>query len=146
MRTGGTTLKTGDQIDTLLDNIASNIDSAIGDSLGTFSFTGLKENAPATLQLFKEMLTQPGFRQDKVELAKTQLRAGISHRNDSSKVIAHREFATLIYGKDAAFGWQPEYDTIGPHHPHRPARSSINDTFSRPTSRSASGAISILPK
>ena len=76
LRTGGTTLKTGDQIDTLLDNVASNIDSAIGDSLGTFSFTGLKENAPATLQLFKEMLTQPGFRQDKLELAKAQLRAG----------------------------------------------------------------------
>jgi zinc protease len=113
LRTGGTTLKTGDQIDALLDNAASNIDSAIGDSLGTFSFTGLKENAPATLQLFKEMLMQPGFRQDKVELAKTQLRAGISHRNDSAKAIAHREFATLIYGKDAAFGWQPEYDTIG---------------------------------
>ena len=113
LRTGGTTLKTADQIDTMLDNIASNIDSAIGDSRGTFSFTSLKENAPATLQLFKEMLIQPGFRQDKVELAKTQMRAGISHRNDSSKVIAHREFTTLIYGKDAAFGWQPEYDTIG---------------------------------
>ena len=45
MRTGGTTLKTGEQIDILLDNLASNIDSAIGDSSGTFSFTGLKENA-----------------------------------------------------------------------------------------------------
>jgi zinc protease len=113
MRTGGTTLKTGEQIDTMLDNIASNVDSAIGDSAGTVSFTGLKENAGVTLQLFKEMLTQPGFRQDKMELAKTQLRGDVSHRNDSGKVIARREFASLIYGKDTAYGWQPEHETIG---------------------------------
>lgn len=112
MRTGGTTLKTGEQIDTLLDNLASNMESAIGDSLGTFSFTGLKENAPATLQLFKEMLTQPGFRREKVELAKTQLRAAVSHRNDNAGSIASREFANLIYGKGAPFGWQQEYATI----------------------------------
>ena len=85
MRTGGTTVKTGEQIDTLLDNVAASIESAIGDSLGTLSFSALKENAPATLQLFKEMLTQPGFRQDKLELAKTQLRAAIAHRNDSAR-------------------------------------------------------------
>ena len=112
MRTGGTTSKTGEQIDTLLDSVAANIECGIGESAGTFSFTGLKEGAPTTLQLFKEMLTQPGFRPDKVELAKAQLRAEISHRNDTAGVVAHREFAGLIYGKDAPFGWQQEYNTI----------------------------------
>ena len=112
MRTGGTTVKTGEQIDTLLDNVAANMESVIGDSAGTLSFAALKEHAPATLQLFKEMLTQPGFRQDKLELAKTQLRASVSHRNDNARVIARREFANLIYGKDAPFGWQQEYATI----------------------------------
>jgi zinc protease len=112
MRTGGTTSKTGEQIDALLDNVAASVESAIGDSVGTFSFTGLKDGATVTLQLFKEMLTQPGFRPDKVELAKTQLRAAISHRNDSAAVIARREFAGLIYGTDAPFGWQQEYNTI----------------------------------
>ena len=112
MRTGGTTAKTGEQIDTLLDNVAANMESVIADSAGTLSFAGLKEHAPATLQLFKEMLTQPGFRQDKLELAKTQLRGAIAHRNDDARVIARREFANLIYGKDAPFGWKPEYATI----------------------------------
>ena len=112
MRTGGTILKTGEQIDTLLDNSASNMETAIGDSVGTVSFAGLKENAPATLQLFKEMLTQPGFRREKIELAKTQLRVAVAHRNDNAAIVAHREFASLIYGKDAPFGWQQEYATI----------------------------------
>jgi zinc protease len=112
VRTGGTTLKTGEQIDNLLDSTAATMESAIGDSACILSFTGLRENAPATLQLFKEMLTQPGFRQDKIELAKTQLRAAVSHRNDNAGTIAHREFASLIYGKDAPFGWQQEFATI----------------------------------
>src|SRR4030095_17144345 len=92
MRTGGTTSKTGEQIDTLLDNVAANVDSNIGDSVGMFSFSGLKEGATVTLQLFKEMLTQPGFRPDKVERAKTQLRAAISHRNATASAILHRAF------------------------------------------------------
>ena len=112
MRTGGTTVKTGEQIDALLDNVAATMESAIGDSQGRLSFSGLKESAPATLQLFKEMLTQPGFRQDKIELAKSQLRAAVSQRNNDAKAVARREFAGLIYGKDAPFGWQQEYATL----------------------------------
>ena len=112
MRTGGTTVKTGEQVDTLLDNVAATMESAIGDSQGRLSFSGLKESAPATLQLFKEMLTQPGFRQDKIELAKSQLRATISQRNNDAKAVARREFAGLIYGKDAPSGWQQEYATL----------------------------------
>jgi zinc protease len=112
MRSGGTSLKTGEQIDTLLDNSASTIESSIGDSYGTVSFNGLKENAPATLQLFKEILTQPGFRPDKIEIAKTQLRVAVSHRNDSAGAIARREFVRLVYGKDSPYGRQVEYATL----------------------------------
>jgi zinc protease len=112
MRTGGTTVKTGEQIDTLLESTAANMQSAIGDSVGTVSFSGMKENTPATLQLFKEMLTQPGFRQDKISLAKTQLRAAVAHRNDNAGIVARREFAGLVYGKDTPFGWAEEYATI----------------------------------
>jgi zinc protease len=112
MRTGGTTVKAGEQLDILLDTQAANMESAIGDSFGSMSFAALSENAPATLQLFKEMLTQPGFRQDKLEMAKAQLRAGVSHRNDTARVIARREFVGLIYGKDTPFGWLQEYATI----------------------------------
>jgi predicted Zn-dependent peptidase len=58
------------------------------------------------------MLTQPGFRQDKIDLAKTQLRAAVAHRNDNAGIVAHREFAGLVYGKDTPFGWRQEYATI----------------------------------
>jgi zinc protease len=112
LRTGGTNVKSGDQIDALLDSAAADMQSAMGDSHGTLSFTVLKESAPSTLQLFREVLTQPGFRQDKIDLARTQLRLAIAHRNDNAGAIAHREFAGLVYGRDTPFGWQREYATI----------------------------------
>jgi zinc protease len=112
MRTGGTSVKTGEQIDTLLDSAAANMQSNIGESLGAVSFSGLKESTPAMLQLFKEILTQPGFRQDRIDFAKTQLRVAIAHRNDNAGVIARRELAGLIYGKDTPFAWPQEYATI----------------------------------
>ena len=112
MRIGGTTVKTGEQVDALLDSVAASMRSAIGESVGTMSFSGLKENTATTLQLFKEMLTQPGFRQDKLDFAKTQLRDAIAHRNDRADIVARRELAGLVYGKDTPFGWPEEYATV----------------------------------
>ena len=112
LRAGGTAAKTGDQIDSLLDNAAATLESSITDAAGAFSFSAPVEDAPAVLQLFQEMLTKPGFRRDKVELAKSGLRLAISHRNDNAAAVARREFVSLLYGKDSPAGRQPEYATI----------------------------------
>jgi zinc protease len=112
MRTGGAAARTGEQVDTMLENLACTLDVSIGDSSGTLSFSGLKENAPALLQLFKDILTRPGLRPDKVDIAKSQLRVAVAHRNDNAQAVAHREFGRLIYGKDSPYGWRPEYATV----------------------------------
>src|ERR1019366_8541307 len=65
VRTGGTTAKTGNQIDNLLENAAATVESAISESAGIFSFAVSKAGAPAIMQVFQEMLTQPGFRREK---------------------------------------------------------------------------------
>jgi zinc protease len=112
LREGGTTAKTVDQIDSLLDNAAATMETSIADSYGTFSFAAPVEDAPAILQLFEEVLTQPGFRRDKVELAKSRARLAISLRNDNAANVARREFASLVYGKDSPAGRQPDFATI----------------------------------
>ena len=112
LRAGGTSAKTGEQIDILLDNAAATLESSIAESSGTLSFAAPIADGPAILQLFQEILTQPGFRRDKVSLAKAGLRLAISHRNDNGAHIAGREFARLIYGKDSPSGRQQEYATI----------------------------------
>ena len=98
LRTGGTTVKTGEQVDNLLDGGAASLDSQAGESAATLAFSSLTENTAAALELFREVLVQPGFRPDRVEMARAQMRDAIAHRNDNPAVVARREFGALVYG------------------------------------------------
>jgi zinc protease len=112
MRSGGTKARTGDQLDEDLENIAASVESEMGESSATVSFSALKENTPRVLAIFKEVLTQPAFRQDKIDLIKTQIRSSISRRNDDPSGIASRELASHVYGANSPYGWMIEYEHI----------------------------------
>jgi zinc protease len=112
IRSGGTRHKTGDQLDEELENIAASVESDIGESAGSVSFTALKENTDEVLGIFHDVLTEPQFRQDKIDLAMSELRSGIARRNDDPHGVAEREFADIVYGKDTPYGWDIEYATL----------------------------------
>ena len=112
LRSGGTKTRTGDQLDQDLENVAASVESQIGETNGTLSFSCLKDNTDQVLALFRDLLTSPEFRQDKVDLAKTQLRSGISRRNDDPGGIAEREFSDIVYGRNTPYGWQIEYSDV----------------------------------
>lgn len=112
MRTGGTKTKTGDQLDEQLENIAASVESSIGESSGSVGFNALKENVDEVLAVFRDVLVEPEFRQDKIDLAKTQLRSMISRRNDSAPGIASREFSELLYGRHTPYGRRIEYEHL----------------------------------
>ncbi len=112
LRSGGTKARTGDQLDQDLENVAASIESQIGESNGTLSFSCLKENTDQVLALFHDVLVSPEFRQDKVDLSKTQSRSEISRRNDDPGGISEREFSDLVYGRNTPYGWSIEYADI----------------------------------
>jgi zinc protease len=112
LRSGGTHAKSGDELDEQLENLAASVETNINESYATASFSALKENTDEVLGVFKAVLTQPEFRQDKIDLSKDQMRSGISRRNDQAGGIAGREFASLLYGKDTPYGWDIEYATV----------------------------------
>ena len=112
LRTGGTKSKTGDELDVQLENIAASVEAGIQETYGSVSFSCLKENTDEVLGVFHDVLTSPEFRQDKIELAKTGLRAGIARRNDDPHGVAAREFNDIVYGKNTPYGWRVEYATI----------------------------------
>jgi zinc protease len=112
LRSGGTKAKTGDQIDEELENVAASVESQIGEGSGSVSFNCLKENTDQVLAVFKDLLTNPEFREDKVDLSKTQLRSEISRRNDDAGGIAEREFANILYGRNTPYGWEIEYADV----------------------------------
>jgi zinc protease len=112
LRTGGTKTKAGDELDVELENIAASVESSIGETNGRVSFSCLKENTDEVLGVFRDLVTAPEFRQEKIDLAKTQLRGEIARRNDSPDSIAGREFDELVYGKNTPYGWRTEYATV----------------------------------
>src|SRR5258708_36018573 len=63
MRTGGTKNSTGDQLDEKLENIAAEVESNISESNARVSFSTLKDNLDDVLAIFKDVLTNPEFRQ-----------------------------------------------------------------------------------
>jgi len=112
MRTGGTSAKTGEQLDEELENAAARVESDIGESSGSVSFFALKENAPAVMAAFHDVLTAPEFRQDKIDLAKSQFHSAIARQNDDPHSILEREFASILYGKDNSYGWTDTHATL----------------------------------
>lgn len=111
-RTGGTTSKTGDQIDDLLEAHAAKVETNGSEESTSISFSCLKDDLGQVLDQTVDFLRNPAFRADKLELAKQELDTGISRRNDESAEIAAREAQKLVYGPDNPYARQPEYATV----------------------------------
>ncbi len=112
MRTGGTTHISGDELNERLENIAASIETFGGStSSGAFMNT-LVEHTGEVLPLFADVLMNPAFPEDKIDLAKTQQKSNISRRNDNPQQIAFREFDEVLYGSDSPYARSTEYFTI----------------------------------
>jgi zinc protease len=112
MRTGGTTTKTGDELDEMLEKVGASVETYIGTTSGGARLSVLKEDIDMGLSVLADLLKNPAFRDDKIELAKITARSAISRRNDQVTSIAGREFRRLIYGPNDPFARMTEYATI----------------------------------
>ncbi len=112
LRTGGTKLHTGDEINQLLEQAAASVETGISGESGSGGFSSLTEDVDQVFSLFAEVLTQPVFNQEKLDFAKSQIRGRISRRNDSPGEIMSREFSKLIYGADSPYTRSTEYATL----------------------------------
>ena len=65
------------------------------------------------LAIFKDVLTAPQFNEEKIDVARTQMRNAIARRNDDAGRIAHRELSDILYGRDTPYGREQEYATVG---------------------------------
>jgi len=112
MRTGGTTTKTGDQLDEELEQIAASVETGIGQTSGRASMSVLKEDIDKGLAILADVIMNPAFREDKIELAKILHRSSISRRNDNMRAIASREYWKAIYCPESVYARHTEYATI----------------------------------
>ena len=112
MREGGTTSMDGDAMDDYLESRAAFVETGMGGDVGTASMNCLKEDFDDILAVFVDVLRNPAFAEDKLDLAKQQAKTGIARRNDNIGGIAGREFARLIYGADSPLTQMMEYATV----------------------------------
>jgi zinc protease len=111
-RTGGTKTKTGDQMDDFLEARAAKIETDNQSDSTTISLNCLKGDFDAVFDMYLDLLHNPEFRADKLELSKRQMYTGISRRNDDVDSIVRRESRIIAYGKDNPYARVPEYATV----------------------------------
>ena len=111
-RTGGTKTQTGDQLDDFLEVRAAKVETGGGPDSTTIGLSCLKGDFDDVFKVFVDLLQNPEFRADKLDLAQKQAHDGISRRNDEVGEIAARESAKLAYGADNPYAREPEYATI----------------------------------
>jgi zinc protease len=112
-RIGGTKTQTGDQLDDYLEIRAAKVETDGNADSTTISLSCLKEDFDEVFKVFSELLQEPEFREEKLELAKKEAFDGISRRNDEVSGITHREATKLAYGAQNPYARIPEYATIG---------------------------------
>jgi zinc protease len=98
MRGGGTTSMSAREFDEEAAFLATQISSSIGATSGGGSVNCLTQNLDASLAMFFDMLKNPAFDPERLEVARTQTLQGMARRNDQLRAIQGREFARLMRG------------------------------------------------
>lgn len=109
LRSGGTKSMKSDDIDKYLDRIGASIETYSGESAIEIQADCLKENTDEVIKLFADFILNPAFEDEKIDLAKTQMRSAISRRNDEAMNVVERELNKILYGKDSPYARQVEY-------------------------------------
>lgn len=112
LRTGGSTSVDGDALDARLESLGASVEISVGANSGTATISTLAEDFRTGIEILADLLRQPAFPEEKIELAKKQERTAIGSRNDEPFGVMAREFPKLLYGADSPYARQTEYATI----------------------------------
>jgi zinc protease len=111
-RTGGTKSQTGDQLDDYLEVRAAKVETGSSADSTSVSWSCLKGDFDDVFKVFTDLLRNPEFRAEKLDLAQKGMDDSISRRNDDVSEIAGREALKLAYGTDNPYTREPEYATV----------------------------------
>ena len=98
MRAGGTATRSAADFDEEAAFLATQLGASIGSTSAQASVNCLTQNLDASLDLFFDMLQNPGFDGDRLEIARARTLQGLSRRNDRLDGILRREFQRLVRG------------------------------------------------
>jgi zinc protease len=111
-RTSGTASANGDVLDDRLEAKAASLETGGGAATTSLNWNSLKGDFDSVFATAMELLLKPDFKNDKLQLAKRQMEAGIARRNDDASGIANREAAMVVYGANSPYARRAEYATV----------------------------------
>lgn len=111
-RTGGTKSQTGDQMDDFLEARAAKVETGGNADSTSIGWSCLKGDFDDVFKVVIDLLQNPEFRDDKLDLAQKAFQEAIARRNDNPASIAGRESTKLAYGADNPYAREAEYATI----------------------------------
>jgi zinc protease len=97
---GGTAKLEPSKLEDRLEGLAAALSSTCGDTSGSLSLQVLDKDLADGLDLFLQVLTEPAFAQDRLDLAKRQTGQGLTRRNDAVTSIAGYQMGFLLFGEN----------------------------------------------
>ncbi len=99
LATSGSAKRSADQIEERMAFLAAQLGSSAGDTQGSVGLNLLSKDLTEGLAVLREVLTEPAFQEDKLELLRQQSLQAMKQRNDNSSSIETRERRNLAYGE-----------------------------------------------
>ncbi len=104
MRMGGSKRYPGDKLDELLDFMGAQLKIGTDDDSLWFEAWCLKRHFPAMLDIAADLIRNPAFPPEKVELARVRELETVRRRWDQPSSAANLLFRQTVYGKDSPWG------------------------------------------
>ncbi len=99
LRSGGTTKTPAEKMDEKLDLLAANFSSNVSQAGVGLNLNLLSKQLKEGLGLMMEVITEPAFQQDRIDLAKKNTRQQIERRNDDTTSIERYQQGLLTTGE-----------------------------------------------
>ena len=100
MREGGTTSLPPDEFDEKTEFLAAQISSFGSDTQAGANLSTITPVLDESLDLFFEMLREPGFDEERLGIEKGNIMEAMKQRNDDPNSILRREWDSLFFGED----------------------------------------------
>jgi predicted Zn-dependent peptidase len=100
MTSGGTIIMTGNEIDEALSFIAADISCDVHLEYSLFTLTVLKKDVDKALEIFSQILKNPIFEQEKLQVAKNLEIEELRRISDNPDSLAFRQYRKLLYKGD----------------------------------------------
>jgi zinc protease len=107
---GGTKTREGDAIEERIDFLGGSLNFMVGERIAILTLSVLSKDLDEGLGIFFDVLMNPEFRENPVNLAKVRLIEQLRQANDQPSTVLSREYEKILYG-DHPLTWQPTKKT-----------------------------------